>query len=152
LGQNCDYTRVQSKTGVGTPTAFYYDSIGNRKDSPTQGYVDPGNRLRRLGYVRMDYDLDGNLTQKRILKASDTTKVLRTDSLFWGVTGQLDSLHSVDSLGNQTLRIGWGYDGLGRQVRQSLFGMAITSHSSSIRSATWSRFGRFTRGPMNRRV
>jgi len=122
LGESCDYARVQSKAAVGTPAAFYYDFIGNRKDSPTQGYVDPGNRLRRLGYVRMDYDLDGNLTRKRILKASDTTKVLRTDSLFWSVTGQLDSLHSADSLGNQILRIGWGYDGLGRQVRQSLPG------------------------------
>jgi len=123
LGESCDYSRVQSKSAVGTPATFYYDSIGNRKDSPTQGYgVDAGNRLRRLGYVRMDYDLDGNLTRKRILNPSDTTKVFRTDSLFWSATGQLDSLHSRDSLGVLILRISWGYDGIGRQVRQSVPG------------------------------
>lgn len=129
LGQSCDYTRVLSKSAVGMPATFYYDSVGNRKDSPTQGYgADPGNRLRRLGYVRMDYDLDGSLTRKRILNPSDTTRVVRTDSLFWSATGQLDSLHNADSLGNPRLRISWGYDAFGRQVRQSVRGLSPQSN------------------------
>jgi len=123
LGQRCDYGQVASRNAVGAAVAFYYDSVGNRKDSPTQGYaVDPGNRLRRLGYVRMEYDFDGNLTRKRILKASDTTIVLRTDSLFWSATGQLDSLRGRDSTGALVTRVTYGYDGLGRQVRQSVAG------------------------------
>lgn len=121
LGERCDQAQVQSKTAVGMPTTFHYDSVGNRKDAPSQVYgSDPGNRLRRLGLVRLDYDLDGNVVRKRVLKASDTTQALRMDSLFWNAVGQLDSLRSRDSMGTLTLRITWGYDGLGRQVRQSV--------------------------------
>ncbi len=122
LGESCDYSKVQSRSASRTPPGFFYDSVGNRKYDPFQGYADPGNRLRRLDSLRMDYDFDGNLTRKRILKRSDSTQVLRTDSLFWSALGQLDSVRSRDSTGALTVRIAFGYDGLGRQVRQSVPG------------------------------
>lgn len=118
LGQTCDPTKVVSKTVVGTPTTFYYDSVGNRKDSPTQTYsVDPGNRLRRLGYVRMDYDFDGNLVRKRTLNPADTTQALRTDTLFWNALSQVDSIHYTGG-GGTRVRVHFGYDAAGRLVRR----------------------------------
>lgn len=125
LGERCDGS--STKASVGAASSFSYDSVGNRKDSPGQVYaVDPGNRLRRFGYFRMDYDFDGNLTRKRALNPADTSTVLWTDSLFWSATGDLDSLHRANSSGVQTLRISWGYDGQGRQVRQSGPGATTT--------------------------
>jgi RHS repeat-associated protein len=124
FGESCNYGLVQSKNAVGSPKGFFYDIVGNRQDS-LQAYVDSGNRLRRLGFVRMDYDFDGNLTRKRVLSPVDTTKAIRTDSLFWSAVGQLDSLHRADSTGTQTLRVIWGYDGMGREIRQSVAGETI---------------------------
>jgi RHS repeat-associated protein len=120
LGESCDYSKVQSKTDGGHAGVFYYDSVGNRKDTPTQTYgVDPGNRVRRFANIRLDFDFDGNVTRKRVLFHSDTSIVVRTDSLFWSATGLLDSLHSRDGSGTLTVRVSYGYDGWGRQVRQS---------------------------------
>jgi len=67
----------------------------------------------------MDYDAAGNLTAKRTLSTSDTTKALRTDSLFWSAVGQLDSVRTRDSTGTLTGRVTFGYDGWGRRVRKS---------------------------------
>ncbi len=98
---------------------YVYDSVGNRKDTlAAAGGLDPGNRLRRWGLYRMDYDAAGNLTRKRLLSATDTTRVLRTDSLFWSALGLLDSVRTRDSL-NILTRVGFGYDALGRRIRKS---------------------------------
>jgi len=116
-GEQC--SGYQTSTGVGSG-AFFYDSLGNRKDSSTAtGAVDPGNRLRRLSNVRMDYDVAGNLIAKRTLNTSDTTQVLRRDSLFWSALGRLDSVHTRDAQGALT-QVGFGYDGWGRRVRKTV--------------------------------
>jgi len=101
-------------------TSYSYDSVGNRKDAAApNGGLDPANRLRRWQNVRMDYDAAGNMTAKRTLSPTDTTKVLRTDSLFWSAVGALDSVRTRDSLGTLIGRVGFGYDGWGRRVRKS---------------------------------
>jgi RHS repeat-associated protein len=116
-GEEC--SGYQTSTWVGSGS-YAYDSLGNRKDSATAtGGIDPGNRLRRLKNLRMDYDAAGNLTVKRTLKPSDTTQVARRDSLFWSAIGLLDSVHTRDSLGVLT-RHGYGYDGWGRRVRKTV--------------------------------
>src|SRR5438128_2012120 len=62
--------------------AYFYDSVRNRKDSPTVvSRLESGNRLLRWQSYRMDYDAAGSLVAKRTLKASDTTQVVRRDSL-----------------------------------------------------------------------
>jgi RHS repeat-associated protein len=120
-GETCSGYVTASQ--VGSATSYVYDSIGNRKDSPTAvGSIDSGNRLRRLGTLRMDYDPAGNLLAKRTLNASDTTQVLRRDSLFWSALGRLDSVHTRDSQGTLT-RVGFGYDGWGRRVRKTASGI-----------------------------
>lgn len=84
---------------VVTSARYWYDIVGNRKDSAaTIDGSDPGNRLRRLANFRMDYDADGNLVRKRTLNLADTTRVMRTDSLFFGAVGSLDSAYVLDSL------------------------------------------------------
>jgi len=100
--------------------SYSYDSVYNRKD-PTapNGGLDPANRLRRWQSFRMDYDAVGNMTAKRTLSSADSTKVVRTDSLFWGALGRLDSVRTRDSSGTLTGRVGFGYDGWGRRVRKS---------------------------------
>jgi RHS repeat-associated protein len=101
---------------------FKYDSVQNRKDTlATSGGLDPANRLRRWQRYRMDYDLAGNLTRKRLLSATDTTVVVRTDSLYWGALGLLDSVRTRDSV-NTLTRVGFGYDALGRRIRKSIPG------------------------------
>jgi RHS repeat-associated protein len=120
-GDPCpDTSNVQDITVVRSGS-YGYDSVGNRKDSSSAGGLDPGNRLRRWHYLRMDYDGAGNLTRKRTLSPADTTKSLRTDSLFWGALGRVDSAHTRDSLGALT-RVGFGYDGWGRRIRKSTVG------------------------------
>jgi len=99
---------------------YVYDSVGNRKDPSTpNGGLDPANRLRRWQSFRMDYDAAGNMSAKRTLSLTDTTKALRTDSLFWSALGRLDSVRTSDSTGTLIGRVGFGYDGLGRRVRKS---------------------------------
>jgi RHS repeat-associated protein len=101
-------------------TSYSYDSVGNRKDpAAPNGGLDSANRLRRWQTYRMDYDAAGNMTAKRTLSPTDTTKVLRRDSLFWSALGRLDSVRTRDSLGTLTGRVGFGYDGWGRRVRKS---------------------------------
>jgi len=103
-------------------TRYVYDSVGNRTDlSAPSGGIDPGNRLRRWQNYRMDYDAAGNMTAKRALNTIDTTKVLRTDSLFWNALGRLDSVRTRDSTTGTLIisQVGFGYDGLGRRVRKS---------------------------------
>jgi len=98
---------------------YVYDSVGNRKDTlVTGGGLDPGNRLQRWGNYRMDYDAAGNLVAKRTLKATDTTQVVRRDSLFWSALGLLDSVRTRDSM-NTLTRVGFGYDASGRRIRKS---------------------------------
>jgi RHS repeat-associated protein len=87
--------------------------------------LDLANRLRRWQSYRMDYDAAGNMTVKRTLSVTDTTKVLRTDSLFWSALGRLDSVRTRDSVGVLTGRVGFGYDSWGQRVRKS--GAAGTS-------------------------
>ncbi len=117
-GETCSGFVTASQAG--SATSYFYDSLGNRKDSPTAvGSIDPGNRLRRLNNLRMDYDAAGNLLSKRALNPLDTTQVQRQDSLFWGATGRLDSVHTWDSQGHLT-RVGFGYDGWGRRVRKTV--------------------------------
>jgi RHS repeat-associated protein len=48
--------------------------------------------------------------------------------LFWNPLGQLDSMSSRDSLGSPIVRVAWGYDGRGRQVRQSVYGGPTTRY------------------------
>ncbi len=123
-GETC--SGYQTATLVGS-AAYFYDSLGNRKDSARAvGGIDPGNRLRRLTNLRMDYDAAGNLLAKRTLNPSDTTQVWRRDSLFWSAVGGLDSVHVRDSQGALT-RIGFGYDGWGRRVRKTV-GTLTTRH------------------------
>ena len=123
-GETC--TGYQTATLVGS-AAYFYDSLGNQKDSARAvGGIDPGNRLRRLTNLRMDYDAAGNLLAKRTLNPSDTTQVWRRDSLFWSAVGGLDSVHVRDSQGALT-RIGFGYDGWGRRVRKTV-GTLTTRH------------------------
>lgn len=111
--------------GTDTPTllgstTYAYDSVWNRKDpSAPNGGLDPANRLRRWQSYRMDYDAAGNMTVKRTLSVADTTKVLRTDSLFWSALGRLDSVRTRDSVGVLIGRVSFGYDGAGRRVRKS---------------------------------
>jgi RHS repeat-associated protein len=101
-------------------TSYAYDSVWNRKDlSAPNGGVDPANRLRRWLSYRMDYDAAGNMTVKRTLSVTDTTKVLRRDSLFWSALGRLDSMRIRDSAGTLTSRVVFGYDAWGRRVRKS---------------------------------
>ena len=102
-------------------TSYAYDSLWNRKDgsAPPNGGLDPANRLRRWTNYRMDYDAAGNMTAKRTLSATDTTKVLQRDSLFWSALGRLDSIRTRDSLGTLTMRVGFGYDAWGRRARKS---------------------------------
>ncbi len=101
---------------------YAYDSVGNRKDTLVAGGgLDPGNRLRRWGNYRMDYDATGNLVAKRTLKATDTMQVVRRDSLFWSALGLLDSVRTLDSL-NTLARVGFGYDASGRRIRKSTTG------------------------------
>jgi len=107
-----------------TPTllrwvSYTYDRVGNRQDpvAPAGG-LDVGNRLRRWQQYRMDYDVAGNLILKRTVSATDTTVVLRRDSLFWSALGRLDSVRTRDSVGALT-KVAFGYDGLGRRVRKS---------------------------------
>ena len=101
-------------------TSYTFDSVENRKDpSAPNGGLDLANRLRRLQTYRMDYDAAGNMTAKRTLSATDTTRVLRTDSLFWSAMGSLDSVRTRDSTGSLTGRVSFGYDGWGRRVRKS---------------------------------
>ncbi|HVH66655.1 MAG TPA: RHS repeat-associated core domain-containing protein [Gemmatimonadales bacterium] len=101
-------------------TTYTYDSIGNRKDpSAPNGGIGSANRLLRWQNFRMDYDAAGNMVAKRTLSTVDTTKVLRTDSLFWGALGRLDSVRTRDSTGTLIGRVGFGYDGWGRRVRKS---------------------------------
>lgn len=100
--------------------SYTYDTVWNRKDlSAPNGGLDPANRLRRWQSYRMDYDVAGNMTAKRTLSPTDTTRVLRTDSLFWSALGRLDSLRTRDSTGTLTGRVGFGYDAWGRRVRKS---------------------------------
>lgn len=100
--------------------SFTYDSVWNRKDlSAPNGGVDPANRLRRWLSYRMDYDAAGNMTVKRTLSVTDTSKVLRRDSLFWSALGLLDSMRTRDSAGTLTSRVVFGYDAWGRRVRKS---------------------------------
>lgn len=112
-------------TGTDTPTllgssTYAYDSVWNRKDlSAPNGGLDTANRLRRWQTYRMDYDAAGNMTVKRTLSVTDTSKVLRRDSLFWSALGSLDSVRTRDSTGVLTGRIVFGYDGWGRRVRKS---------------------------------
>jgi len=100
-------------------TAYAYDSVENRKEPTVSNALEWGNRLRRWQNLRMDYDLAGNMTAKRTLNPADTTRALRTDSLFWSALGVIDSVRTRDSLGVLTGRIGFGYDGWGRRVRKS---------------------------------
>ena len=118
-GDPCPDTSLVQNITPGPSGSYTYDSVGNRKDpaAPTGG-LDVANRLRRSQYLRMDYDAAGELIVKRALKASDTTQVLRRDSLFWSAIGRLDSVHTRDSLGALT-RVGFGYDGWGHRVRKS---------------------------------
>jgi len=118
-GDPCPDTSLIQNEQPGPSGSYAYDSVGNRKDpGAPAGGLDPANRLRRWQYLRMDYDATGNLIAKRTLKASDTTQVLRRDSLFWNAVGRLDSLHTRDSVGGLT-RVGFGYDGWGRRIRKS---------------------------------
>jgi RHS repeat-associated protein len=101
-------------------TRYTFDSVGNRKDpSAPNGGLDSANHLRRWQNLRMDYDAAGNMTAKRTLSWTDTTKILRTDSLFWSALGRLDSVRTRDSSNTLTGRVGFGYDGWGRRVRKS---------------------------------
>ncbi len=118
-GDPCPATETIQSVSWVRSGSYVYDSVGNRKDASVPGGgLDPGNRLRRLGALRMDYDAAGNLLVKRLLNATDTTRVLRRDSLFWSALGRLDSVHTRDSLGALT-RVGFGYDALGRRIRKS---------------------------------
>ncbi len=103
-------------------TRYVYDSVGNRIDpSATNGGLDWGNRQRRWQNYRMDYDAAGNMTAKRTLSSTDSTKLLRTDSLFWSALGRLDSVRTRDSSTGTLIvsKVGFGYDGWGRRIRKS---------------------------------
>ena len=121
-GWYCSGTDQKSPIGS---TTYTYDSVGNGTDpSAPNGGIDVGNRLRRWQNMRMDYDAAGNMTAKRTLRPTDTTKVLRIDSLFWSSLGRLDSvrtysLDTLNGLDTLTSRVGFGYDGWGRRVRKS---------------------------------
>jgi len=67
----------------------------------------------------MDYDVAGNMTAKRTLSPSDTTILLRRDSLFWSALGLLDSVRTRDGGGTLIGRVVFGYDGWSRRVRKS---------------------------------
>ncbi|HYL55349.1 MAG TPA: RHS repeat-associated core domain-containing protein [Gemmatimonadales bacterium] len=113
------YHCISSTTFIGS-TTYTYDSVENRKDpSASNGGIGSANRLLRWQTFRMDYDAAGNMVAKRALSALDTTKVLRTDSLFWSALGRLDSVRTRDSTGTLSGRVGFGYDGWGRRVRKS---------------------------------
>src|SRR6185437_1164413 len=119
-GDPCPNTSTQFTITPVRFGSFKYDSVGNRKDSlVTGGGLDSANRLRRWQRYRMDYDAAGNLTRKRLLSATDTTVVVRTDSLFWSALGLLDSARTRDSV-NTLTRVGFGYDAFGRRIRKSI--------------------------------
>jgi RHS repeat-associated protein len=101
-------------------STYSYDSVWNRRDpSAPNGGLDPANRLRRWQSYRMDYDAVGNMIVKRTLSLTDTTRVLRRDSLYWSTLGRLDSVRTRDSTGVLTGRVIFGYDAWGRRVRKS---------------------------------